>query len=97
MTEDQIVDQRYLEFITRQNCPLCEKGMGVVLKATFPFGIAVHTIDVDADSDLHAEFAGRVPVVRSPQGRIIDEGRISLWKVRAALAGMTVYPRRGRL
>ena len=97
MTEHQIVDQRYLEFITRQNCLLCEEGMGVVLKATFPFGIAVHTIDVDADADLHAEFSSRVPVVRSPTGKIIDEGRISLWRVRAALTGMTVYPRRGRM
>lgn len=91
MTE--ITDSRYLEFITRKDCPLCEAGMGVVLKAAAPLGVSVHTVDVDANRDLYGQFAERVPVVRGPGGRIIAEGRISLWKVRAALLGMTVRRR----
>ena len=95
MAEQGIVDQRYLEFITRENCPLCEEGMAVVLEAAFPLGIAVHTVDVDADPDRYGEFSERVPVVRGPNGRVIDEGHISLWRVRAALSLMTA--RRGLL
>ncbi len=92
MTRD-IVDGRYLEVLVRQDCPRCEAGMGVVLQAAATMGVAVHTVDVASRSDLHGQLAARTPVVRAPDGTIIDEGKLSAARITAALLQMTFASR----
>ncbi len=80
-----IVGEGFVEFITRADCPLCEKGDEVLRSAAKRWGLAIRRIDVDAVPALHEEFSARVPVIRSAGGAVIDEGRISALRVNAGL------------
>lgn len=80
-----VVDGRYLEVLIRRDDEACEVAVGVVLRVASPLGIAVHTVDVDSAPGLPGELAGRVPVVRGPNGAVIDEGTISPERVRPPL------------
>ncbi len=81
----QIIGQDYVEFITRANCPLCDKGEKVLHSAAQRWGVSIRRLDVDADRGLFDEFSTRVPVVRAPAGQVIDEGKISKLKINAGL------------
>lgn len=83
-TED-IVGQDYVEFLTRIDCPLCEKGERVLRSAAKRWGLAIRLLDVDDDAGLFGRFLDRVPVIRTPAGSVIDEGRISALRVNAGL------------
>ncbi len=82
---DEILDRNYVEFITRADCPLCEKGEKVLRSAAKRWGLAIRRINVDAVPALLEEFSARVPVIRSAGGAVIDEGRISALRVNAGL------------
>ena len=81
----EILDLNYVEFITRADCPLCEKGEKVLRSAAKRWGLAIRPIDVDAVPTLLDEFSARVPVIRSAGGAVIDEGRISALRVNASM------------
>ncbi len=81
----EILDQSYVEFITRADCPLCEKGERVLQSAAKRWGLTIRRIDVDAEPALLEDFSARVPVIRSAGGAVIDEGRISALRVNAGL------------
>lgn len=82
---DHIADEFYVEFITRNNCPLCEKGEGVLRSVAKRWGLTVRLIDVDEDEALFDLFSDRVPVVLGEGGDVIAEGRISALRLTAAL------------
>lgn len=82
---DDIVGEYYLELITRDNCPLCEKGEAVLRSVAKRWGLSVRLLDVDADDALFEEFSERVPVIRTAARVVIAEGRISALRLNAAL------------
>ena len=79
------VGENHVEFITREQCPLCEEGEKVLRAAAKRWGLTIRLLDIDEDADLLEEFSERVPVIRTAAGRVIDEGRISILRVNAGL------------
>jgi hypothetical protein len=65
-----------VQFLTRDQCSLCDAARPLVEKATNRFGGGVVELDVDSSADLKAEYDTRVPVVLGPDGAVIAEGRI---------------------
>ncbi len=85
-----MVDSHYVEFITKDDCPLCESGAETLQRATAKFDIEVRKIDIFDDDDIYDEFSTRVPVVRAPNGSVIDEGKLSQAKLTPALLRLKV-------
>jgi glutaredoxin len=52
-----------LQLITRQGCHLCENAATTLEQIAAEAGLATASVDVDADTELQAEFGDRVPVV----------------------------------
>lgn len=48
-------------------------------------GAVVEEVDVDTDDALLSRFGSRVPVVISPDGRVLAEGQITRKRLRRAL------------
>ena len=82
---EEIAAEYYVEFITRDDCPLCAKGELVLRSVARRWGLDVRLLNVDEDAALFEEFSERVPVVRSAGGAVITEGRISALRLNAAL------------
>ncbi len=74
-----------LEFITREGCTLCAAIQPEVERLAGRMGARLQVIDVDLHPYLADEFGGRVPVVRTPSGRVLGEGRIGLARLRWAM------------
>ncbi len=81
---------QYVELITKENCPLCESGAETLQRATSKFNIEVRKIDIFEDDDIYDEYSTRVPVVRAPNGSVIDEGKLSQAKLTPALLRLKV-------
>jgi glutaredoxin len=85
-----MAERLYVELITKQDCPLCESGAKTLKRATSKLGIAVREIDIFDDDDIYDEYSTRVPVVRAPNGSVIDEGKLSQAKLTPALLRLKV-------
>jgi hypothetical protein len=72
-----------LDFVTRKNCPLCEKGLSLLEPLVAAGKIELVLRDVDQDPDL-AVFTDRVPVLLK-DGAVLAEGRFSKVGVRLGL------------
>ena len=71
--------------VSRQGCHLCEVAEADVARICGELGVEWTVTDVDADSDLRAEYGDRVPVI------LIDDEEHAYWRVeedrfRSALA-----------
>lgn len=71
--------------MSRQGCHLCEVAEVDVARICAELGVEWHVQDVDADTELRAEYGDRVPVI------LIDDAEHGYWRVeedrlRAALA-----------
>ncbi len=66
-----------VEFLIRHPCTLCEAARPAVTKWAGRLGARLVEHDIDAHPALVDQFGERVPVVRTPDGRVIAEGRIS--------------------
>jgi len=78
--------RKSVQFVTRRGCTICEAALERLQGAARVLGVAVATVDVDADPALSERFGGRVPVVLHGDGVVISEGpltRSDAW--RAAL------------
>lgn len=64
-----------VEFITRENCPLCDEAEEMLATWAGEFGLEVEVLDVDQDAILYEAFTDRVPVLRSAGGEVLAEGR----------------------
>lgn len=73
-----------LEFITRTGCTLCDEAEPEVRRLAGMVGMEMIVRDVDSEPGL-AEFGERVPVVLSPTGQVLAEGRISSLRLAATL------------
>ena len=85
-----MTDQLYVEFITKDNCPLCESGAETLRRAASKLDIEVHEVDIFEDDDIYDAYSTRVPVVLAPNGSVIDEGKISQAKLTPALLRLKV-------
>ena len=85
-----MADRPYVEFITKENCPLCEAGAKTLQRATGKFKIDVREIDIFEDDDIYDAYSTRVPVVLAPNGSVIDEGKLSQAKLTPALLRLKV-------
>ncbi len=64
-----------VEFLTREGCPLCDEAEEWLAVTAARLGLAVERIDVDAHADLADRYGGVVPVLRTPEGLVVAEGR----------------------
>ncbi|REK12585.1 MAG: glutaredoxin family protein [Actinobacteria bacterium] len=65
-----------VQFVTREDCSLCDRARPIVTKAARRIGATVEEIDVDTSPELVREFGDRVPVVLAPDGTVAAEGVI---------------------
>ena len=77
-----------IEFLTRDNCPLCDEAAMMLDEWAPRLGFETTTLDVDTDPELQSKYGGRVPVARSPDGKVLVEGR---WSRRMLLARLLRY------
>ena len=77
-------------FITRNNCPLCEKGWEILSSVAARYRVEVVARDVDTDESLFKQFSDRVPVVATVDGSIVDEGNLSESRLSSGLAALIV-------
>ena len=85
-----------VEFITRHPCSLCDKGKADLDRWAKRIGLAITEVDVDSEPAMTEEFGARVPVVRTPEGLVIAEGRWSSLKLGAALTSYRLAASRPR-
>lgn len=63
-------------FLTRVGCHLCEDARPTVIRAAQRAGVRVEEVDIELRDDLLSAYALRIPVVLSPAGQVLAEGRI---------------------
>jgi glutaredoxin len=49
--------------MTRRDCSLCEKAVEAVRRICAELDVPWHSVDIDTDAELRAEYGDRVPVV----------------------------------
>ncbi len=74
-----------VEFVTRDDCPLCDEARSVLGRWARRLGIEVVERNIDRDAELAEALGDSVPVVRTPVGSVIAAGRWSQPKLAAAL------------
>jgi glutaredoxin len=57
------VGEPRLQLLTRADCHLCETAEETLAGIAGEAGLALSSVDVDADPELQAEYGDRVPVV----------------------------------
>ena len=70
--------------LTRDGCHLCDEVLVVVRQVCADLGVGLSVVDVDADSELRAEYTDQVPVT-FVDGKRFDFWRIDEGRLRAAL------------
>ena len=76
---------RRVELLTRPGCGLCDELEAVLARLPPWRRVEVTRIDVSTDPELEARFGHRIPVLRTPDGRILLEGNVDPRAVRRAL------------
>jgi hypothetical protein len=71
---------------TRQGCHLCEHAAVVLEKVARGHQMSIRLVDVDSDPDLRELYGYRIPVVVL-DGRVLDEGNVTEYRLRKALLG----------
>ena len=77
-----------LEFITRQNCPLCDEAREMLDAVSRRFALDIDEIDVDLRPDLLTYYNASVPVARTPGGTVLAAGR---WTESGLISALTRY------
>lgn len=77
--------RREVTLLTRAGCHLCEQAKPVLARICAETGTALREVDVDADPELRAEYADRLPVFLL-DGREHGYWRVEPERLRAALA-----------
>ena len=71
---------------TREGCHLCEQAELLLRRIARGHPMTIRLVDVDSDPALRALYGDRVPVV-ALDGRVLDEGNITEYRLRKALLG----------
>ena len=77
-----------IEFITRDECPLCDEAAEMLSALTKRFALDIEEIDVDANEDLLHQYGEVVPVARSADGLVLAAGK---WTESGLIAALTRY------
>jgi hypothetical protein len=77
-----------LQFITRQDCPLCDEAAEMLGRLTRRFALDIEEVDVDGDPALLRLYDHSVPVARSDTGKVLAAGR---WTESGLIAALTRY------
>ncbi len=73
------------EFLTRPGCHLCDEARPLVLAAVQTAHGMVQEVDIDTDDRLLKEYGMRIPVLLTPDGEVIAEGKIDARSLRRSL------------
>lgn len=65
-----------LRFLTRAGCHLCDEARPLVQSAAARAKVEIDEVDIESSDDLVARYGLRIPVVLTPDDRVIAEGRI---------------------
>lgn len=74
-----------IKFYTKENCPLCDKGMVVLMKINKEIPITIESIDIYKDDELLEKYQIMIPVVEV-DGVEVDFGILSEEKIRTFLS-----------
>lgn len=72
-------------FLTRSSCELCDEARPIVARLVTRFGGAIEEVDIDANEAYLGEFGLRIPVLLTPEGDVVVEGRIEKKALRRQL------------
>lgn len=73
-----------IRFYTKENCPLCDKGMLVLVEINKKIPFTIESIDIYKDDELLEKYQIMIPVVEV-DGVEVDYGILSEEKIRAFL------------
>lgn len=76
--------QKTINFYTKTNCPLCEKGKAVVQELAKEFPLEIHEFDIYEDDALLELYQVMIPVVEI-DGEVVSFGMIDKNEVRKRL------------
>lgn len=71
--------------VTKRNCSLCARAEPLVEAWARRTRAHVVRVLIEEDEALAARFSTRVPVVLDGTGQVLDEGRISSWRLGPAM------------
>ena len=77
-----------LQFITRQECPLCDEAKEMLDRVTRRFALDVEELDVDEDPDLQRLYGESVPVARAENGKVLAAG---VWTESGLISSLTRF------
>ncbi|MBB5173458.1 glutaredoxin family protein [Texcoconibacillus texcoconensis] len=63
-----------LTFYTKEQCPLCAKGLIALERVQKHFDFQIDIVDIYEDDELLERYQIRIPVVVAEDGQLIDEG-----------------------
>jgi thiol-disulfide isomerase/thioredoxin len=83
---ESMMNQKKVVFYTKIHCPLCDEAHKLLqeLQAEIPF--CIQSVNIYEDDTLIEKYGLMIPVVEV-EGQEIDYGKISIEKVKKALAG----------
>lgn len=76
-----MVAAKHLEFITKDDCPLCAETLANLVPLAAGRNVDLTIRNVEDDAALET-FRERVPVIRNDSGDILAEGRITARQLR---------------
>ena len=65
-----------VKFLTRVGCHLCDDARPLVESAAESEKVSIEEVDIDSFPELKAKYGTRIPVLLSPDGKVIAEGVI---------------------
>lgn len=74
-----------LVFVTRAGCHLCAEVEPVVRRVTARSRAALEVVEIGSDDELLRLYSWRIPVVMTPDGVVLAEGRIDGRSLRRAI------------
>ena len=77
-----------VEFITRQDCPLCDEAEEMLERLRGRFALDIEEVDVDENPELLALYGDTVPVARSQSGKVLAAG---IWTESGLMSALTRY------
>ena len=78
-----------VKFLTRSSCHLCDEARPIVSRLVTRMGGAIDEVDIDANEVYLGDFGLRIPVVLTPEGDVVAEGRIEKRALKRQLRSYT--------
>ncbi len=68
--------ENVLVFYSKEDCPLCDKGLAVARRLAIRHGLEIQKVDILSDAQLEAEYGEKIPVLMQG-GREVGWGLLS--------------------